>query len=62
MPAKKMSTKAEAKTHASISMTINGAEFYAEGTQEEVSAKLDEFLATALAPVRKFAELVRKGD
>jgi hypothetical protein len=37
---------------SSIRFSINGAEFYAEGDEKEVSRKLDEFMGQVFAPLR----------
>jgi hypothetical protein len=50
------------KNIASIKMSMNGSEFYgsefyAEGDEAEVNAKLKAWLAKTLAPIRKIREL-----
>lgn len=57
--AKKKSAKV-GKNFASISMSINGRSFHAEGDKAEVSAKLDQWLAETLVPIRRIGESFRK--
>ncbi len=55
-----MSKAKASKNYSSISVTINGRQFYAEGDAAEVSKKLDEFMSGIFSPfnraVRSFTE------
>lgn len=60
MAAKNKAAVKVTKKISSISMSINGAEFYAEGDSAEVSAKLSKWLEETLAPMRAVRELAEK--
>lgn len=60
MAAKKKTSTKVTKSTSSISMSINGAEFHAEGDSAEVSAKLNKWLEDTLRPIHAVRELAEK--
>ena len=48
------------KESTSITMSINGACFHAEGDAAEVTAKFNKWLDDTLAPIKAFKDLAEK--
>ena len=48
------------KSFTSISMSIKGASFHAEGDAAEVTAKFNDWLDKTLAPIKAVKEMAEK--